>query len=101
MKVLAERGWLPIALAAVLFAAIFVLRVTVGTLADAISFLYVIPIVLVGTARGTRAGLLAGVGAFILSSAGALIADPPASLFGYVNRAVVYLFVGGLTGPSS
>lgn len=98
MSLLTERRWAGVAIAAVLFAAIFVLRVTAGTLADAIGFLYVIPIVLVGTARGTRAGLLAGAVAFLLSSSGALIADAPTSVLGYVNRAVVYLFVGGLTG---
>lgn len=98
MALLTERKWAAIGLAAVLFGAIFALRITVGTLADAISFLYVIPIVLVATARGARAGLLAGALAFVLSSAGALIADAPTSVLGYVNRAVVYLFVGGLTG---
>lgn len=98
MKVLTERRWAGVAIAAVLFAAIFVLRVTVGTLADALGFLYVIPVVLVATARGTRAGLLAGAVAFLLSSVGALMVDAPASLLGYVNRAVVFLFVGGLTG---
>ncbi|MGC1851186.1 MAG: GGDEF domain-containing protein [Solirubrobacterales bacterium] len=98
MRLLTERRWAGVVIAAVLFAAIFALRVTVGTLADAISFLYVIPIVLVATARGTRAGLLAGAAAFLLSSVGALIVDAPTSVLGYVNRAVVYLFVGGLTG---
>jgi diguanylate cyclase (GGDEF)-like protein/PAS domain S-box-containing protein len=98
MQLLTERRWAGVAIAAVLFAAIFALRVTVGTLADAISFLYVIPIVLVATARGTRAGLLAGAIAFLLSTVGALMADAPTSVLGYVNRAVVYLFVGGLTG---
>lgn len=98
MKALTEHRWASVAIAAVLFAAIFALRVTVGSLADAISFLYVIPIVLVATARGTRAGLLAGVVAFLLSSLGGLIVDAPTSVLGYVNRAVVYLFVGGLTG---
>jgi diguanylate cyclase (GGDEF)-like protein/PAS domain S-box-containing protein len=98
MKLLAERRWVSVAIAAALFVTIFALRVTVGTLADALSFLYVIPIVLVATARGTRAGLLAGAVAFLLSSVGGLLADAPTSLLGYVNRAVVYLFVGGLTG---
>lgn len=98
MKVLTQRRWAGVAIAALLFAAIFALRVTVGTLADAISFLYVIPIVLVATARGTRAGLLAGTIAFLLSTVGTQIADAPTSALGYVNRAVVYLFVGGLTG---
>ena len=101
MRVLAERRWAGVASATVLFAVIFALRVTVGTLADAISFLYVIPIVLVATARGTRAGLLAGAVAFLLSTVGALIADAPTSVLGYVNRAVVFLFVGGLTGRFS
>jgi PAS domain S-box-containing protein len=98
MATLAGRGRFSLAAAATLFAAIFALRVTVGTLADAISFLYVIPVVLVATSRGARAGLLAGVAAFLLSSVGAMIADAPTSMLGYVNRAVVYLFVGGLTG---
>lgn len=98
MQLLTERRWAAVALAAVLFAAVFVLRVTVGTLADAISFLYVVPIVLVATARGTRAGLTAGAVAFALSTFGTLLEDAPTSVLGYVNRAVVYLFVGGLTG---
>jgi len=98
MTLLAGRTRFSLAVAAALFAAIFAMRVTVGTLADAISFLYVLPIVLVATSRGARAGLLAGVVAFLLSSLGALVADAPTSLLGYVNRAVVYLFVGGLTG---
>jgi diguanylate cyclase len=98
MKLLTERRWAGVAIAAVLFAAIFALRVTVGTLADAISFLYAIPIVLVATARGTRAGFLAGGVAFALSTLGTLMADAPTSALGYLNRAVVYLFIGGLTG---
>lgn len=97
MKVLTERRWATI-IAATLFVAIFVAREAVGTLGDAISFLYVIPVVLVATARGTRAGMLAGAVAFVLSSVGTLMMDLPVTPLGYVNRAVVYLFVGGLTG---
>jgi diguanylate cyclase (GGDEF)-like protein/PAS domain S-box-containing protein len=84
--------------AAVLFAAIFVLRTTVGTLADAISFLYVIPVIVVAIALGMRAGLVAGAIAFGLSSASALIADQPTSALGYLNRAMVFLFIGALVG---
>jgi diguanylate cyclase (GGDEF)-like protein/PAS domain S-box-containing protein len=87
-----------IAAATVLFAAIFVLRTTVGTLADAISLLYVIPVVVVGISLGIRAGLAAGAVAFALTSASALIADQPTSLLGYFNRAVVFLFIGALVG---
>jgi len=98
MKLLTERRGVSVAIAAVLFAAIFVAREAVGTLGDATSFLYVIPVVLVATSLGTRAGMLAGAVAFVLSSAGTLMMDLPVTPLGYVNRAVVYLFVGGLTG---
>jgi diguanylate cyclase (GGDEF)-like protein/PAS domain S-box-containing protein len=84
--------------AAVLFVAIFVLRTTVGTLADAISFLYVIPVVLVAISLGSRGGAVAGAVAFALSTASAVIADQPTSAFGYVNRAFVFLFIGALIG---
>jgi diguanylate cyclase (GGDEF)-like protein/PAS domain S-box-containing protein len=87
-----------IAVAAGLFVAIFVLRTTVGTIADAISYLYVIPVVIVAIALGMRAGLLAGAAAFVLATASALIADQPTSVVGYVNRAIVFLFIGALVG---
>jgi len=98
MKLLMERRWISIVLAAFLFAAIFVTRQTVGTLGDAISFLYIVPTVLVATSSGTRAGLVAGAVAFVLSSLGPLLLDQPVTALGYLNRAAVYLFVGGLTG---
>lgn len=87
-----------IAVAAALFIAIFVLRTTVGTIADAISFLYVIPVVVVAIALGMRAGLVAGVIAFGLASASAVIADQSTSALGYFNRATVFLFIGALVG---
>lgn len=87
-----------IAAAAVLFIAIFVVRTTVATIADAISFLYVVPVVIVAIALGMRAGLVAGVVAFGLSTASALIADQATSALGYVNRATVFLFIGALVG---
>jgi diguanylate cyclase (GGDEF)-like protein/PAS domain S-box-containing protein len=98
MTLLTERRFASIAAAAVLFAAIFVARATVGTLGDAISFLYVIPVVLVAISAGARAGLLAGAVAFVLSSLGTLTLDQPVTALGYLNRAVVYLFIGALVG---
>jgi diguanylate cyclase (GGDEF)-like protein/PAS domain S-box-containing protein len=85
-------------LAAALFAGIFVLRFAVGTLGDAITFLYVIPVVLAGIALGRRAGLVAGAVAFALSTVWVLVEDAPITAFGYFNRALVFLFVGGLAG---
>jgi diguanylate cyclase (GGDEF)-like protein/PAS domain S-box-containing protein len=88
----------PVLTAALLFVAIFLLRATVGTVGDAIGFLYVVPVVIVAVARGTRAGLLAGAVAFALSSLGTIVGHLPVSPLGYVNRALVYLFIGGLVG---
>jgi diguanylate cyclase (GGDEF)-like protein/PAS domain S-box-containing protein len=98
MRLLTERRIASVTAATALFVAIFVARATVGTLGDAISFLYVIPVVLVAISAGTRAGLLAGAVAFLLSSLGTLMLDQPVTVLGYVNRAVVYLFIGGLIG---
>ncbi|HET9163619.1 MAG TPA: diguanylate cyclase [Solirubrobacterales bacterium] len=98
MRLLTERRHASVAAAAVLFASIFVARAMVGTLGDATSFLYVIPVVLVAISAGTRAGLLAGAVAFALSSLGTLMLDQPATAVGYVNRAVVFLFIGALVG---
>ncbi len=91
-------GSRPALASALLFAAIFVLRATVGMVGDAISFLYVIPVVIVAVAYGVRGGLIAGVVAFALSSLGSITGDLAVSPLGYVNRALVYLFIGGLVG---
>jgi len=96
-----RRRGLAALLAALLFVAIFAIRATVGTLGDAISFLYVVPVVLVAMAFGTRGGLLAGTVAFALSSLGGLFLDVPSTAIGYVNRAAVFLFIGALTGRFS
>jgi len=93
-----RRRGLAALLAALLFVAIFAIRATVGTLGDAISFLYVVPVVLAAMAFGARGGLLAGAVAFVLSSLGGLFLDVPSTAIGYVNRAVVFLFIGALTG---
>jgi len=88
----------PRLMAALLFATIFVARATVGTVGDAISFLYVIPVVIVAVGVGFRGGLAAGVVAFALSSLGTVVEHLPISPIGYVNRAIVFMFIGGLVG---
>jgi diguanylate cyclase (GGDEF)-like protein/PAS domain S-box-containing protein len=87
-----------IAVAAAFFVAIFVVRTTVGTVADVFSILYVIPVVLVSISLGMRAGLIVGAVAFVLATVSALLADQPISAFGYVNRAAVFLFIGAVAG---
>jgi diguanylate cyclase (GGDEF)-like protein/PAS domain S-box-containing protein len=95
---MSRLGYKPVLSAAALFAAIFVLRATVGSVGDAISFLYVAPVVIVAVALGARAGLIAGAVAFALSSLGSIVGDLPINPVGYVNRALVYLFIGALVG---
>ncbi len=84
--------------AAVLFAAIFALRATVGSAGDAFSFLYIAPVALIAVTYGARAGLVAGAIAFALASLGSLFGAAPPTALGHVNRLLVYLFVGGLVG---
>ena len=84
--------------AALLFGAIFAVRATVGTVGDAISLLYVMPVVIVAVGVGFRGGLAAGAVAFALSSLGSVVEQLPISPVGYVNRAIVFLFIGGLVG---
>jgi PAS domain S-box-containing protein len=98
VPVIGKRPLDSVLLAGTLFAGIFALRFLVGTLGDAITFLYVIPVVLAGIALGRRAGLVAGAVAFALSTAWVLIDDAPITALGYFNRALVFLFVGGLAG---
>lgn len=95
---MSRLGSRPILLAVFLFAAIFALRATVGAVGDAISFLYVVPVVVVAVALGARAGLVAGIVAFALSSLGSIVGDLPLTPLGYVNRALVFLFIGALVG---
>lgn len=97
-KHLIERRGLVVAIAAAMCLGTFIARVAFGTVADAFSFLYLIPVVLVAASLGARGGLIAAAVAFGLSSIGNAIADTPSSLLGYLNRALVYLFVGGLIG---
>jgi diguanylate cyclase len=98
MSEMSRLGSKPVLSAALLFAAIFVLRATLGTVGDAISFLYVVPVVIVAVALGVRAGLVAGVVAFALSSLGSIVGHLPVNPVGYVNRALVFLFIGALVG---
>jgi len=95
---MSRTGPKPLLSAAVLFAAIFALRATVGSVGDAISFLYVVPVVIVAVSGGMRAGLVAGAVGFALSALGSIVGHLPVSPLGYVNRALVYLFIGGLVG---
>jgi diguanylate cyclase (GGDEF)-like protein/PAS domain S-box-containing protein len=101
MHLLTERRSACIAVATALFAAILTLRLLAGTAGDAVSFLYVIPVVLIAVAFGERGGLLAGIVAFVLASGWALREGIDVGPLGYLVRACVFLSIGGLAGRAA
>jgi diguanylate cyclase len=97
-KPLDERPRRALAAAAGLFAAIFALRFAATTTADAVTFLYVIPIVLVAIAFGERGGLAAAILAFALSVVWTVVDGVAIGPLGYAVRAAVFLLIGSLVG---
>jgi diguanylate cyclase (GGDEF)-like protein/PAS domain S-box-containing protein len=97
-QILAERPRAALALAAVLFLAVFVLRLIAPEAGDGVTFLYVVPVVLVAIAFGGVGGLAAAAVAFALSTLWVLIEAVPISALGFAVRATVFGFVGFLVG---
>ena len=85
-------------LAASSFAAVFALRVTVGSENDAVSVLLVLPIALVAGRFGWRAGLGAaalGVGLVVLRSE---LVGPQLAALGFAARITAFVVLGGVLG---
>jgi diguanylate cyclase (GGDEF)-like protein/PAS domain S-box-containing protein len=97
-QILAERPRASLALAAVLFPTIFVLRLIAPEAGDGVTFLYIVPVVLVAVAYGGAAGLAAAAVALALSSFWVVIEDVPVSALGFAVRALVFGFVGFVVG---
>ena len=95
---LVKRPRLAVAIAAGLFAAILLLRFVAGTAGDAVSFLYLIPIVVVAIATGERGGLIAGAIGLGLAAGWAWLEGADVTPLGYVVRAGVFLLIGDLVG---
>ena len=93
-----ERPRNCIAIAVALFVGIFVLRLVAPATGDGVTFLYVLPVVLVAIGLGSRAGLVATALAFVLSTAWVLLTGIPISALGYLDRVVVFAFVAVLVG---
>jgi PAS domain S-box-containing protein len=98
VAVLVKRPRLAVAIAAGLFAAILLLRFVAGTAGDAVSFLYLIPIVIVAIATGERGGLIAGAIGFGLAAGWAWLEGAEVTPLGYVVRAGVFLLIADLVG---
>lgn len=96
-----DRPTWVVAVAATLFAAVFVLRLTTGGPDDAINMLYALPVALVALAFGRAAGIGAGLLAVLLVAAWVLIDGVELSFIGWASRVVPLLLLGGLLGDAS
>jgi len=93
-----ERRTKVTALAVVLFPVVFAIRLAFGTPGDGLTFLYLIPICLLATERGFRAGVLAGAAGWLVFVIGYRFEDNQLPALGYLTRAVVFVGVGALCG---
>lgn len=96
-----ERPRTTVAVAALMFASIFALRLAYGVPADAVNLLYTLPVALLALAFGRSAGILAGLVAVALVLAWILLKDVDLSTLGWASRVIPLLLLGGLLGDAS
>lgn len=96
-----ERRRVVLFAAALLFAAVFALRMSGGDATDGIGLLYVIPISLVALELGLAGGAAAAVVALALLAVWALATDADLNGTGVFTRAVAYAAVGLIAGRFS
>ncbi|WP_121258423.1 DUF4118 domain-containing protein [Nocardioides ferulae] len=91
-----------LAVASALFATVIVLRFVDGdAVGDVVSMLYVLPVALIATAFGRKAGLGAGLVAVALVGVWVLAADVDLSWVGWTTRIVPLVLVGLLIGDAA
>jgi diguanylate cyclase (GGDEF)-like protein/PAS domain S-box-containing protein len=88
--------WL--ATAAMLFGAVFAVRMVVPESGAAITFLYVLPIAIVAYQLGPAGGMAAGVLSVALFGAWAALTGTGVDTVAFVSRATPFLVVGALVG---
>ena len=87
-----------LAAAAAGFALVFALREAGGELGDGVTFLYVIPVILIAIEFGRTAGVAAGLVGLALFAIWAATGGTDVPLVAYLTRGVSFVVVGGLTG---
>jgi signal transduction histidine kinase len=93
-----SRRRVVIVVAAVLFAAIFALRLVIHDPSALVANFYAVPIALVAAELGLRAGLAAAALAVGLVFAWGAVRGVHLGVLGYVARAAVFFMVAGLVG---
>jgi hypothetical protein len=96
-----ERPYFTVAVSVVLFVAIFVIRLLVGDVWDNYSMLYTLPVALLATAFGRRAGTIAGLVGMLLVVVWVVADDVPMRPVGWVARFLPLLLLGVLLGDAS
>jgi diguanylate cyclase (GGDEF)-like protein/PAS domain S-box-containing protein len=77
---------------------VFVLRLAASKPADGITFLYVVPIIVLAIELGRVAGLLSGLAALALFAVWSSVDGQDLGVVAYLTRGVVFVGVGWLTG---
>jgi hypothetical protein len=92
---------LAVTVAGVLYVAVFCLQFLIGTPVDADSALYALPVALVASAAGLRAGVLAGFTGVGLTVLGAATQQVALSPVGWASRVLPLLLLGLLLGHAT
>ena len=92
---------LTVTVAGILYAAVLSLRLLHGTPADAYSMLYALPVALVASTFGLRAGTVAGLVAVGLTVLWAVVQDASITPTGWAARILPLLLVGVLLGQAA
>jgi signal transduction histidine kinase len=92
------RAALVVALAALMFAGAFALRLVIDDPDALVANFYAVPIALLAAEFGVRGGMAAAAVAFALVPAWGVINSIDINWLGYTSRAAVFVMVGGLVG---
>ena len=90
-------GW-AVAVIVVLFGAIMLLRLTVGSPVDAFSLFYALPVALAASAFGFRGGLSAGLASVALIAVWVVAREVSLTPLGWISRVLPLLILGLLLG---
>lgn len=97
-----RRPLMAVALSGLLFAGIFVLRLSFGTdTSEGITMLYALPVTLLALALGVRGGVAAGLTAVALVAVWVVVDAVDLSVLGWASRTLPHLLVGLLLGDAS
>lgn len=92
---------LTLAIAVLLYGAVFALRMSLSDPVNVVSMLYVFPVALLGMARGRWTGLVGGVVAVALVALWLLVREVDISVVGWASRVLPLLLVGLLVGDAN